>query len=112
MEAANLNDLKPLWGTVHEPELLVRALTHRSLAHEHRARASEHKGSKTRAGTGDNERLEFLGDAVLGLVVAEALFKIIPSGTRASSPASAPSWSAASTWRRSPRRSVWASICA
>ena len=40
------------------PELLVRALTHGSVS------------SVTRA---DNQRLEFLGDRVLGLVVAEAL---------------------------------------
>lgn len=47
------------------PELLVRALTHRSLAQE---------TAQTGGAAGDNERLEFLGDAVLGLVVAEALF--------------------------------------
>lgn len=41
------------------PELLVRALTHGSIA------------SVTRP---DNQRLEFLGDRVLGLVMAEALF--------------------------------------
>lgn len=41
------------------PELLVRALTHSSL------------GSATRP---DNQRLEFLGDRVLGLSMAEALF--------------------------------------
>jgi ribonuclease III len=41
------------------PALLVRAITHASLA------------SPTRP---DNERLEFLGDRVLGLVMAEALF--------------------------------------
>ncbi|MGC9420805.1 MAG: ribonuclease III [Rhodovulum sp.] len=40
------------------PELLVRALTHSSLS------------SPTRP---DNQRLEFLGDRVLGLVMAEAL---------------------------------------
>jgi len=40
------------------PELLVRALTHGSVS------------SPTRA---DNQRLEFLGDRVLGLVMAEAL---------------------------------------
>ena len=41
------------------PELLIRALTHGSIA------------SITRP---DNQRLEFLGDRVLGLVMAEALF--------------------------------------
>ncbi|WP_372799783.1 ribonuclease III [Paracoccus seriniphilus] len=41
------------------PELLIRALTHGSIA------------SATRP---DNQRLEFLGDRVLGLVMAEALF--------------------------------------
>ncbi len=41
------------------PELLVRAVTHSSVS------------TATR---GDNQRLEFLGDRVLGLVMAEALF--------------------------------------
>lgn len=40
--------------------LLLEALTHRSFANEH-------------AGVPDNEQLAFLGDAVLGLVVAEHL---------------------------------------
>jgi len=48
-----------------DPELLRRALTHSSLANE------------TRTGPGspsdDNEQLEFLGDAVLGFLVSEAL---------------------------------------
>jgi ribonuclease-3 len=51
-------------------ELLVRALTHRSLSNE---RAHEDGGD-----AGDNERLEFLGDAVLGLVVGETLFGLHP----------------------------------
>ena len=56
-------------------ELLVRALTHRSLANERAASEQALVGSKIKAtATDDNERLEFLGDAVLGLVVAEALF--------------------------------------
>ena len=46
-----------------DPGLFDEALTHRSFANEQRS------GSKI-----DNERLEFLGDAVLGLVVGEALF--------------------------------------
>jgi ribonuclease III len=57
-----------------KPELLVRALTHRSLANQ---RAQE-KAGKGIGSAGDNERLEFLGDAVLGLVVGEALFLLHP----------------------------------
>jgi ribonuclease-3 len=80
-------------------DLLVRALTHRSLANERGAnerganeRGANERGANERganeqaveigqtllASTGDNERLEFLGDAVLGLVVAEALFRAHP----------------------------------
>lgn len=44
------------------------ALTHSSLAYE----------SPSQDGAGDNERLEFIGDAVLGLVVAEALYRRFP----------------------------------
>jgi ribonuclease III len=44
-------------------ELLVRAFTHRSYVNEHRKTATEH-----------NERLEFLGDAVLELVVTSYLY--------------------------------------
>jgi ribonuclease-3 len=66
------------------PEVLVRALTHRSLANEqaaHEQAAGERlaaNGTRKAVGTGDNERLEFLGDAVLGLVTAEALFMLHP----------------------------------
>ena len=45
-------------------QLLVTALTHRSYVNEHKKSVSEH-----------NERLEFLGDAVLELVVTDYLFK-------------------------------------
>ena len=54
------------------PELLTRALTHRSLANEQALEKGDDQPS------GDNERLEFLGDAVLGLVVAEAMFLLHP----------------------------------
>ena len=54
------------------PELLVRALTHRSLANEQNSENNDPQGGV------DNERLEFLGDAVLGLVVGEALFLLHP----------------------------------
>src|SRR5665647_8832 len=52
-------------GTQLDPELLVLALTHRSFAHE-------------AGGIPTNERLEFLGDTVLGLVVTEALYRRHP----------------------------------
>lgn len=45
-------------------ELLVTAFTHRSYLNEHKKTATAH-----------NERLEFLGDAVLELVVTEYLYK-------------------------------------
>ncbi len=47
--------------------LLAEALTHPSLAYE------------SQRPHFDNQRLEFLGDAVLQLVVTEALFKLFPS---------------------------------
>ncbi|KAA9007163.1 ribonuclease III [Histidinibacterium aquaticum] len=57
------NDLRAfcdrLGHDFERPELLIRALTHPSMS------------SSTR---GDNQRLEFLGDRVLGLVMAEALY--------------------------------------
>jgi ribonuclease-3 len=47
------------------PGLLERALTHRSFAYEN-------------GGLPTNERLEFLGDSVLGLVVTDSLFREYP----------------------------------
>jgi ribonuclease III len=55
------------------PELLEQALTHSS-----QAREVEALGGNSGAPTGDNEMLEFLGDAVLGLVTSEALFHRFP----------------------------------
>jgi ribonuclease-3 len=51
-----------------DPELLVESLTHRSWCAEH-------------PGASSNERLEFLGDAVLGLVVTDRLFALHPDRT-------------------------------
>jgi ribonuclease-3 len=50
--------------------LLLCALTHRSLANQQ----IQEGGTQAISIATDNERLEFLGDAVLGLVVGEALF--------------------------------------
>lgn len=57
-----------------ERGVLLRALTHRSLANDRTVSGANANGNGDGA-AGDNERLEFLGDAVLGLVVAEALFR-------------------------------------
>lgn len=68
-------DLKAFEGRIGHgfatPDLLIEAVTHASMS------------SPTR---GDNQRLEFLGDRVLGLVMAEALLnadKTAPEGTLA-----------------------------
>jgi len=56
------------------PELLERALTHSSHAHEE-AKSAEPKASEKL----DNEQLEFLGDAILGLVTSQLLFERFPT---------------------------------
>ncbi|ARD41501.1 ribonuclease III [Actinomyces gaoshouyii] len=53
------------WGEQIDPDLLDLALTHRSWAHEN-------------GGLPTNERLEFLGDSVLGIIVTERLFRSHP----------------------------------
>ena len=54
---------KVLGATFDNIQLLVTAFTHRSYVNEHKKTVNEH-----------NERLEFLGDAVLELVVTEYLY--------------------------------------
>lgn len=53
-----------LGGDFNDVNLLLTAFTHRSYVNEHKKTVKEH-----------NERLEFLGDAVLELVVTEFLYK-------------------------------------
>ena len=58
----NYAELRAALGDpVLDPGLLDRALTHRSFAYEN-------------GGLPTNERLEFLGDSVLGVVVTETLY--------------------------------------
>jgi ribonuclease-3 len=62
----NYAELREALGDpVLDPELLERALTHRSFAYEN-------------GGLPNNERLEFLGDSVLGVVVTETLYRSHP----------------------------------
>jgi ribonuclease-3 len=62
----NLSKIESLINhTVKQPDLFIRALTHRS--------AVDYKKLKK-----SNERLEFLGDAMLGFVCAEYLFHQFP----------------------------------
>ena len=62
-----LNELEKIIGLrFKNKELLAQAMTHKSHAHSH--------GKKD-----DNERLEFLGDSVLNLVIADWLFYKYPN---------------------------------
>ena len=55
---------KKLSYTFRDRTLLIEALTHSSWANENK-----------RSGAESNERLEFLGDSVLGFAVAEYLYR-------------------------------------
>ncbi len=65
VEPASQARLAEALGVAIDPELLQRALTHRSYAYEH-------------GGVPHNERLEFLGDSVLGVVITETLYRQHP----------------------------------
>jgi ribonuclease-3 len=73
-------DLDVLEGILNynfrERTLLERALTHRSWAHEQVAPGAEEQARKLH-----NEALEFLGDSVLGLIVADHVCRIYPAVT-------------------------------
>lgn len=66
--AERIPDIEALLGvSFSDKNLLLSATTHRSYLNEHREVSWEH-----------NERLEFLGDAVLELVVTDYLFRAYP----------------------------------
>ncbi len=62
---AGMHELTDALGVAIDVGILDQALTHRSFAYEN-------------GGIPTNERLEFLGDAVLGLVVTENLYVMFP----------------------------------
>jgi ribonuclease III len=63
--SSQASELLDALGVPLVPNLLERALTHRSYAYEN-------------GGLPTNERLEFLGDSVLGLIVTDTLFQGYP----------------------------------
>ena len=63
-------DLEIAGYRFRDPQLLETALTHSSFLHEHPGNAAE-----------DFERLEFLGDAVVDLVIGEELYRRFPDAT-------------------------------
>ncbi len=67
---------KSLGHRFQDRALLGRALTHRSWAHEQVA-----PGAESHVRTVHNEALEFVGDSVLGLIVADNLFRAYPEVT-------------------------------
>ena len=68
-EKINLNALqKNLNYSFYDKEFLKKALTHSSYGNEHNMGLTE-----------NNERLEFLGDAILNLVVSQYLYKKYPN---------------------------------
>jgi ribonuclease-3 len=73
-------DLSPLEEALgygfRDRRLLERAMTHRSWAHE-----TVGAGGEREARALHNEAFEFVGDSVLGLVVADALFRSHPEVT-------------------------------
>lgn len=67
MSGENTSLQRTIGYIFHRPELLERALCHSSYVNEHRKK-----------GETDNERLEFLGDAVLELVSSDFIFHEYP----------------------------------
>jgi ribonuclease-3 len=65
-------DLLARLGLAGDLPHLEEALTHPSYSNEHR------RGKRADAPVADNQRLEFLGDAVLGLCVSELLMRRYP----------------------------------
>ena len=81
--------------TFRDKSILENALTHSSYANENRER-----------GLRDNERLEFLGDSILGFVVADYLYRSFPDR-----PEGAPILSVRKIWPARRARSASAASC-
>ncbi|WP_303980747.1 ribonuclease III [Dongia mobilis] len=81
MAKVAISDLATIVGHAFaRPELLQTAITHPSATGRGRVKRTRRssKASAAEAKQSDNQRLEFLGDRVLGLIVAEMLFATFP----------------------------------
>jgi ribonuclease III len=82
MKSRNISELEEALGyKFSRPEILEQALTHSSQARELeslQSPAPTDGGGRVANRVGDNEQLEFLGDAVLGLITTEELFHRFP----------------------------------
>lgn len=76
-QVPNLNLLEGVLGyNFRDRALIERAITHRSWAHEQVAPGAEEQARKLH-----NEAMEFLGDSVLGLIIADQLCRIYPAAS-------------------------------
>jgi len=76
-KTTELDNLEEILGYSFDERLLLeRALTHRSWAHEQVGAGNEADARRLH-----NEALEFVGDSVLGLVIADYLFQTYPDVT-------------------------------
>ena len=73
----NLDQLEAILDyRFRDQDLLTQAMTHRSWAHEQVSPRAQRDARNLH-----NEALEFLGDSILGLIVADYLFKAYPNAT-------------------------------
>lgn len=87
--------------TMQDLGLLNTALTHTSYAYE----------AKVKPRPEHNQRLEFLGDSVLSLVVSTHLYRHYPQLMKGSFPNSGPFWSVRKLWHSWLRKCSWVSTC-
>lgn len=81
-EAASVEALQERLGyQFQDPALLTLAVTHSSFIYEERLGRARSNGDEPNQPGTDNEQMEFLGDAVLGLVVTELLLREFPDRT-------------------------------
>ena len=82
VQESRLRELEAKLGyDFQQPGLLTLALTHSSFIYEARLGRAKTTGDEPNEPGTDNEQLEFLGDAVLGLVVTELLLRTFPERT-------------------------------